>query len=79
MLRNRDKLLDSITIAEMFMQGHETAKADLYFNPNLIKIESFHRDHLWMATQQINRNIQDPVVKAKLIREANLKFYSMLE
>jgi hypothetical protein len=74
-----DKLLDSITIAEMFNQVHETAKADRYFTPNMDRIATFNSDHLSIAAQQIYRNIQDPVVKANLIRQANLKCYAMLE
>jgi hypothetical protein len=78
-LRNQDKFLDSITIAEMFNQGHDTAKADQYFTLNMERIETFNSDHLCIATQQIYQNIQDPVVKANLISQMNRKFYAMLE
>jgi hypothetical protein len=78
-LRNdQDKLLDSITIATILNQGHETAKADQYFNPNAVRIESFNTDHMSLATQRAYAHLQDPVVKAKAIRQANLKFYALL-
>jgi hypothetical protein len=78
-LRNQDKILDSIPIAEMFNQGHETAKADRYFTPNMDRIATFNSDHLSIAAERLYRNIQDPAVKANLIHQANLKLYAMLE
>jgi hypothetical protein len=78
-LKNQDKIVDSITIAEMFNQGHETAKADQYFTLNMDRVETFNNDHLHTNTQQIYQNIQDPVVKANLIRQMDLEFYAMLE
>jgi hypothetical protein len=76
---NQDKILDSITIAEMFNQGHETAKADRCFAPNMDRIETFNSNHLCINTQQNYQNIQDPVVKANLIRQMDREFYAMLE
>jgi hypothetical protein len=78
-LRNQDKILDSITIAEMFNQGHETAKADQCFTANMDKRQTFNSNHLRITSNQIHRNIQDPVVKADLIHQLDHKIYAMLE
>jgi hypothetical protein len=78
-LRNQDKFLDYITIAEMFNQGHETAKADRYFTLNMDRVETSNSNHLCIAAQQIYQNIQDPAVKANLIHQVNHKIYAMLE
>jgi hypothetical protein len=78
-LRNQDKIIDSITIDGMFNQGHETPKADQYFTLNMERVETFNSDHLCIAAQQIYRKIQDPVVKANLICQMDREFNAMLE
>jgi hypothetical protein len=78
-LGNQDKFLDSITIAEMFNQGHEIAKADQYFTLNMDRVETFNSVHLCIAAQQIYQIIQDPVIKANLICQMNRELYAMLE
>jgi hypothetical protein len=75
----RNKLLDSITIAEIFNRGHETAKADQYLTPNMVRLERFGSDRLTLAVQRKYKDIKDPVAKAELIRETQLKCYMMLE
>jgi hypothetical protein len=78
-LRNQQKILDSITLAEMLNQGHETAKADRMYHPRMNKIQTFNSDYLGFAANQWFPNEQDPVVKADLIRELNQKCYAILE
>jgi hypothetical protein len=48
-LRNQEKILNAITMAEIYNQGHETAKADRFINPNTIPMEMFSCNHLNLA------------------------------
>ena len=76
--RYQNKLLDSIKLAEILNQGHETAKADRYFVRNMDKIVDINSSGLELILQRIY-NIQNPVAKANLINQKILEFCQMLE
>jgi hypothetical protein len=78
-LRNHNKILDSITIAEILEQGHKTAKADRYYNPRAVVMATFNNDHMSLAAQRVYKHIQDPVIKADLISQANHKVWNLLD
>jgi hypothetical protein len=67
-------ILDYIRLAEILNQGHETAKADLYYTPNMDRVEAFRVDHMFMAAERVYSNIQDPVIKERLKCEARHRF-----
>ena len=50
-LRYQNKLLDSIKLAEILNQGHETAKADQYFVRNMDKIVDINSSGLKIIAQ----------------------------
>jgi hypothetical protein len=74
-----NKILDSITFAKIFNRGLETAKADRYLTPNMVRLERCSTDHLTLAAQHKYKYITDPVARAKLIRETLLRCYMILE
>jgi hypothetical protein len=78
-LRNHNKILDSITIAEILNQGHKALNADRYYNPRAVVMETFNNDQLNLATQQVYKHIQDPGIKADSISQANHKFWDLLD
>jgi len=79
-LRNQEKLLDSITIAEMFNPGHhETAKADRFYNPAIVHYESFKETQMTLAAERKYRHIKDPAAKREQICQMRDTFYTMLE
>jgi hypothetical protein len=78
-LIDRNKILDSITLAQMLNQGHETAKADRMYHPRMNKIKPFSTDHIGFGVDLWFFDEQDPLVKAELLRELNWKYNAMLE
>ena len=78
-LRNGNRLLDSITIAEILNVGHETAMADRICKPIMQRIESFSVDRMTIAAEKSYVHIEDRVARAKLTCEATHKFYAMLD
>jgi hypothetical protein len=73
-----DKLLDSITIAEMLDRGHETAKADRMNYRGLEKICTFDDTIINAATRRKYQDIKDPEVRAEAIVQMKHDIYAML-
>lgn len=78
-LVNGDKILDSITLANILNQGHEIAKADRYFTPFMVNEESFGNTNMLLAASRVYGNIREPEIKERLILEARHSFSDMME
>ena len=78
-VKNGEKILDSITLAEMCHRTHETAKADRFYTPGMDRWERFNDDHLSIALHRIYRNVEDKERKERLIRAAHTNFYRLME
>jgi hypothetical protein len=72
-LIDRNKILDSITLAQMLNQGHETAKADRMYHPRMNKIKPFSTEHIGFGVDLWFFDEQDPLVKAELLLEIELE------
>jgi hypothetical protein len=44
-------ILDSVTLVVMLNQGHETAKADQYYIPNMDRVEAFREIQMGLAAE----------------------------
>jgi hypothetical protein len=78
-LVNGDKILDSITLANILNQGHEIAKADRYFTPFMVNEESFGNTNMQLAASRVYGNIKEPEIKERQILAARHLFYDMMK
>ena len=72
------KLLDSITIAQMLGQGHETAKADQLGDPLMDRIEEFNLQSLIEACWRIYYPLHQPFLQYEMTHQATLDFQEMM-
>jgi hypothetical protein len=73
------KILDSITIAQMFGKGIEVAKADLKNNPKMQRMKPFTYDYMASRVQARYRNIENPYEMGRLIWECWANYQTMID
>jgi hypothetical protein len=56
MMRDGQKILDSITLAEIFGQGHEVAKADRFCTPKMQVMREYDTYHIDQTFRNLIRN-----------------------
>jgi hypothetical protein len=73
------KLLDSITLADMFGKLFQRARSDYRSQPHMQKLHSFERHGAHECAEKMYEHIQDPVEKKDLIEVKMVQFKSFLE
>jgi hypothetical protein len=51
LLAGNNMILDSVKLTVMLNQGHETAKADRYYIPNMYRVEAKREIHMGLADE----------------------------
>jgi hypothetical protein len=73
------KILDSITVAEIFGRPHETAKMDRMFGHWMECLVLFDNECLEIYSRRLYKHVNVPSFQRFLIQESQRKFMKMLE
>jgi hypothetical protein len=75
---DHQKILDSITVAEMFGKGIEVAKADMKNLPNMQRMKHFTYGYMASRVQARYRNIENSFEMERIIRKFWAEYQTMI-